>query len=54
VADQKLVDDPEAIIGRFAGEFEKLLFITLMSPWGEGVDSQQIERSLQALTEPNG
>ncbi len=33
VADQKLVADPEAIIGRFAGEFEKLLLITLMSPW---------------------
>ncbi|MCK7582742.1 MAG: WSD1 family O-acyltransferase [Chromatiales bacterium] len=52
VADRKLVADPEAIIGRFAGEFEKLLFVTLMSPWGEGVDSQRIEQSLQALTGP--
>ncbi len=54
VADRKLVADPEAIIGRFAGEFEKLLFVTLMSPWGEGVDSQRIEQSLQALTGPDG
>jgi WS/DGAT/MGAT family acyltransferase len=53
VADRKLVADPEAIIGRFAGEFEKLLFVTLMSPWGGGVDSQRIEQSRQALTGPD-
>ncbi len=52
VADQKLVADPEAIIGRFAGEFEKLLFITLMSPWEHELDAQQVENSLKALTGP--
>jgi len=53
VADQKLVADPEAIIGRFAGEFEKLLFITLMSPWEPEPDPQQLEHSLKALTGPH-
>ncbi len=52
VADQKLVADPEAIIGRFAGEFEKLLLITLMSPWEPELDAQQVEHSLKALTAP--
>jgi WS/DGAT/MGAT family acyltransferase len=54
VADRKLVDDPVAIIDRFAGEFEKLLFITLMSPWGQELDSFQVERSLKALSGPAG
>jgi len=54
VADRKLVDDPVAIIDRFPGEFEKLLFITLMSPWGQELDSSQIERSLKALSGPAG
>ena len=39
VADRKLIDDPEAIVERFPGEFEKLLLATLMSPWGDEVDS---------------
>ena len=52
VADKKLVADPEAVIDRFAGEFEKLLLVTLMCPWDESVDSRQLERSLQALTGP--
>ena len=54
VADRNLVDDPAAIIGRFAGEFEKLLFITLMSPWGETVDARRVEQSLKALTGSEG
>ena len=54
VADRKLVTDPEAIIGRFAGEFEKLLFITLMSPWGQDLDSLQVERAFKALGGPAG
>ena len=52
VADSKLVADPEEVINRFAGEFEKLLFITLMSPWGEAVDAAQAERALQVLAGP--
>ncbi|MDG4594239.1 MAG: wax ester/triacylglycerol synthase family O-acyltransferase [Candidatus Contendobacter sp.] len=52
VADRKLVADPEAIIGRFAGEFEKLLFITLMSPWGQELDSLQVEHAFKRLGGP--
>lgn len=53
VTDQKIVADPEAIISRFAGEFEKLLFVTLMSPWDQTVDARQAERALKALTGPD-
>jgi len=35
ITDKKLCPDPEAIIERFAPEFEKLMFVTLMLPWGE-------------------
>jgi hypothetical protein len=52
VADRKLVADPEAIIERFPGEFEKLLLVTLMSPWGHEIDSQRIEQSLRGLAGP--
>ncbi len=36
VADRKLVADPAAITDRFPGEFEKMLLVALMSPWGNG------------------
>jgi diacylglycerol O-acyltransferase len=35
ITDKNLCPDPEAIIERFAPEFEKLMFVTLMLPWGE-------------------
>jgi diacylglycerol O-acyltransferase len=35
--DAALVPDPEAIIARFAPEFERLLYLVLMSPWDEGL-----------------
>ncbi len=38
ITDEGLVPDPDAIVGRFADEFEKLLWHTLMSPWGEEVE----------------
>ena len=34
ITDSTLCPDPEAIIGNFAPEFEKLLMLTLMLPWG--------------------
>ena len=35
ITDAGLVPDPDAIVSRFADEFDKLMWITLMSPWGE-------------------
>lgn len=35
MTDAGLIPDPGRIVGRFADEFDKLLWITLMSPWGE-------------------
>ena len=35
ITDAGLVPDPDRIVGRFADEFDKLMWITLMSPWGE-------------------
>jgi diacylglycerol O-acyltransferase len=35
ITDAGLVPDPDAIVERFAEEYEKLMWLTLMSPWGE-------------------
>lgn len=35
ITDSLLCPDPEAIIAKFAPEFEKLLWLALMLPWGE-------------------
>jgi len=35
ITDSALCPDPQAIIDRFAPEFEKLLLLSLMLPWGE-------------------
>jgi diacylglycerol O-acyltransferase / wax synthase len=35
ITDEGLVPDPDRIVGRFGDEFAKLLWLTLMSPWGE-------------------
>jgi WS/DGAT/MGAT family acyltransferase len=35
ITDEALCADPQAIVDRFAPEFEKLLLVTLMLPWGE-------------------
>ena len=35
ITDAGLVPDPDDIVNRFAGEFDQLMWITLMSPWGE-------------------
>jgi hypothetical protein len=34
ITDEKLCPDPDDIISRFASEFEKLLLVALMLPWG--------------------
>jgi diacylglycerol O-acyltransferase len=35
ITDRALCPDPQAIIDRFEPEFEKLLLLTLMLPWGD-------------------
>ena len=42
ITDAGLVPDPEAIVGRFADEFDKLLWITLMSPWGDEAAAEAV------------
>ena len=42
ITDAGLVPDPARIVERFADEFEKVLWITLMSPWGEDAASQAV------------
>ncbi len=39
ITDAGLVPDPDAIVGRFADEFNKLMWVTLMSPWGDEATS---------------
>jgi len=38
IADAKLIPDPEHVIQRFGAEFEKLLYLSLMSNWDERLD----------------
>jgi hypothetical protein len=51
ITDIKLVDDPDDIIDRFAGEFEKLLLTTLMEPWDETRTPAEVEATLSAYVE---
>jgi WS/DGAT/MGAT family acyltransferase len=37
ITDAALVPDPQAIVARFAPEFERLVYFVLMGAWGEGV-----------------
>ena len=46
ITDKGLVDDPECIVGRFAAEFEKLLWLVLIEPWRRLADPQAVEKSL--------
>ena len=46
IADAKLVPDPDAVIRRFGAEFEKLLYLTLMSNWEQPLDSVGAEALL--------
>lgn len=36
ISDDVLCPDPEAIVARFQPEFDKLLYLALMLPWGDG------------------
>lgn len=37
IGDNRLVRDPDAIVQRFGGEFERLLLIPLMEDWGDDI-----------------
>ncbi|MFD0738104.1 wax ester/triacylglycerol synthase family O-acyltransferase [Lysobacter koreensis] len=43
IADGKLIPDPDAIIGRFAAEFDKLLYLALMGNWDATLDAAAAE-----------
>jgi diacylglycerol O-acyltransferase / wax synthase len=50
VTDRALCPDPEAVIERFAHEFEKLVLTTLMAPWPRDgdLDPRQAEDAIRA------
>lgn len=50
MTDTNLVPDPEGIICRFQGEFEKLLFATLMAPWDEPFEPKKVERDIEWIS----
>jgi len=43
ITDEGLVPDPDAIVSRFGDEFDKLMWITLMSPWLPATDESASE-----------
>src|SRR5688500_11139598 len=43
IADAKLIPDPDAVIRRFGPEFDKLLYLALMSDWERRFDSVDAE-----------
>ncbi len=47
VGDSKRVRDPDAIVQRFAGEFEKLLLIALMEDWSEEIAAADAAATLE-------
>jgi diacylglycerol O-acyltransferase len=49
ITDKKLVPDPEAIIDRFADEFDKLLWLTLMEPWDTPREPEEVEEAFNSL-----
>ncbi len=46
IVDGKLVPDPDAVICRFRGEFEKLLYLALMGDWERRLLADEAERLL--------
>jgi WS/DGAT/MGAT family acyltransferase len=51
ITDKKLCAQPQAIIDRFAPEFEKLLYAVLLAPWDATIDPALAERSLASTEE---
>ncbi|QSX77477.1 WS/DGAT/MGAT family O-acyltransferase [Agrilutibacter solisilvae] len=54
ISDAKLIPDPDTVISRFGSEFDKLVYLSLMSDWdskldGTGADSLVSSQALHAL-----
>jgi hypothetical protein len=43
IADARLIPEPDAVIRRFGPEFDKLLYLALMSDWERSFDSVDAE-----------
>ncbi len=54
ITDLRLVPDPNRVIARFAGEFEKFVLATLMEPWDRPYQPAEVERSLQLMLRRSG
>ena len=49
ITDKNLVPDPERIVENFAIQFEKLLLLVLMEPWGNLHDPDAVEAGLLVM-----
>jgi WS/DGAT/MGAT family acyltransferase len=54
IGDGRLMPDPDAVINRFRPEFEKLLYLALLSPWDEPLDARRARILHDALGSPSG
>lgn len=45
-----LVPDPDAVINRFGGEFDKLLYLALMGDWDRRFDAESASALLPAAS----
>jgi WS/DGAT/MGAT family acyltransferase len=52
IADGRLMPDPDAVIRRFAPEFEKLLYLAMLGDWEEPMRSWDAELVRSVLLEP--
>lgn len=50
IADARLLPDPDGVIRRFGGEFEKLLYLALMGDWTRRIDAESAIALLQTPT----
>jgi WS/DGAT/MGAT family acyltransferase len=51
IADAKLIPDPDAVIRRFGGEFEKLLYLAMMGDWDQCLDAHGALAMLEEATD---
>jgi WS/DGAT/MGAT family acyltransferase len=50
ISDAKLIPDPDSVIQRFGSEFDKLLYLSLMSNWDERLDAPSADALLPEST----